>query len=175
MGVPETFQAVSIEVGVQPGPVREVALEWPDGCGAELVFLGRTRRETHPELGMLQRLEYEAYGPMAEKLLREMAREAAARWDCHAVRMIHATGAVRIGEASIVIQVATPHRSEAYLASKYLIDRVKHELPVWKREVWERGVTFVEGCCVSSGGKRHEGPGPAGHSHPTPSAKKAAP
>jgi molybdopterin synthase catalytic subunit len=151
-----SFSAVKIDVGLSPGPVAEVVMDWPDACGAEVVFLGRTRRERHEKYGALVRLEYEAYGPMVEKLLGEMARDAAAKWDCYAVRMLHAHGPVLPGEASIVIQVATPHRSEAFLAGKYLIDRVKHELPVWKREVWERGTTFVEGCCVSSGRTRHE-------------------
>lgn len=158
---PLSFSAVKIEVGMNTGPVSEITLDWPSACGAEVVFWGRTRAETHPEFGELIRLEYEAYAPMVEKLLGEMARDAAAKWDCYAVRMIHAHGAVLPGQASIVIQVATPHRSEAFLAGKYLIDRVKHELPIWKREIWMRGVTFVEGCCVSSGAVRHVGTGPA--------------
>ncbi|MCE9590614.1 MAG: molybdenum cofactor biosynthesis protein MoaE [Planctomycetes bacterium] len=123
-------------------------MDWPADCGAESVFLGRTRRETHPELGALIRLEYEVYAPMAESLLREMAGAAAQRWGCRAVRITHASGVVNPGEASIVIQVATPHRGEAFEACRYLIDRVKHELPVWKREIWERGTTFVKGCCA---------------------------
>ena len=115
-----------------------------------------------------------SYQESGQELLR--ARDAAAKWDCYAIRMIHAHGPVLPGQASIVIQVATPHRSEAFLACKHLIDRVKHELPVWKRELWERGVTFVEGCCVSSGGTRHDGPGPAhAHAHSHDTAKDPRP
>ena len=134
---------------VQDGPVGVVDLDWPGACGGECVFLGRTRNETHPKFGPLIRLEYEVYAPMARKVLEQMATEAAQRYGCRAVRIVHAQGSVAPGEASVVIQVATPHRGEAFEACRYLIDRIKHELPVWKREVWRDGETLVEGCCVS--------------------------
>jgi|GEM_PF-245929 len=137
-----------IQTAVQDGPVSVVNLPWPGDCGAEGVFLGRTRDETHPEFGRLIHLEYEVFEPMALKLFDEMAREAVDRWGCQAVRVAHAKGVVRPGEASVVIQVATPHRGESFEASRYLIDRLKHESPIWKREVWERGETYVEGCCA---------------------------
>jgi len=152
----------SIETGMQAGPVSVVSLDWPTDCGGEAIFLGRTRRETHREFGDLLRLEYEAYGPMASKLLDTMAREAAARWGCRIVRIAHATGAVLPGQASVVIQVGTPHRSEAFAACRYLIDRIKHELPIWKREIWQRGETFVEGCCAHThDDTKHEHPAEA--------------
>ena len=145
-----------IEVAVQDGPVSAVDLDWPGACGAECVFLGRTREETHETYGPLVRLAYEVYEPMATKVLRQMATDAAAKFGCQAVRIVHAQGDVAVGEASVVIQVATPHRGEAFEACRSLIDRLKHELPVWKREVWESGETFVEGCCVGQGGRRTE-------------------
>ena len=137
-------------VGVQEGPVVIESLDWPADCGGECSFLGRTRAESPPEHGALLRLEYEMYEPMAVKVLDAMARDAAKQWDCRAVRLVHSRGAVGLGEASVVIQVATPHRAEAFAACRYLIDRLKHELPVWKHEIWERGRTFVEGCCVKT-------------------------
>lgn len=137
-----------METGLHDGPVEAAALPWPGDCGAESVFLGRTRRETHPEFGPLEHLAYEVYGPMAERLLREMAQAAVERFGCRAVRLLHARGRVGLGEASIVIQVATPHRGASFDACRYLVERVKHELPVWKREIWQRGETFVQGCCV---------------------------
>lgn len=138
----------SIEVGLNDGPVEISKLQWPGECGAEGIFLGRTRRETHGSLGELIRLEYEVYEPMAQKLLHDMATAAARRFDAKAVRIVHASGPVAPGEASVVIQVATPHRGESFAAARYLIDRLKHELPIWKREIWEHGETFVEGCCA---------------------------
>ena len=123
-------------------------MDWPSDCGAECLFVGRTRAETHPKLGVLQYLQYEVYPEMAERLLSAMAAEAAGRFGCRAVRLIHSVGRVDLGQASIVIQVATAHRGESFEACRYLIERVKHELPIWKREVWALGETFVEGCCA---------------------------
>jgi len=150
-----------IEVRIEQGPVVVEPLDWPGECGAEVVFFGRTRRETHETFGELIRLEYEVYEPMALKLLRAMAEEAAARFDCRAVRVVHARGPVGPGEASVVIQAATAHRGESFEATRYLIDRLKHELPIWKREIWERGETYVEGCCAHHPEDRKVGPRPA--------------
>lgn len=147
-GASESIGGCIIDAGMVPAPVSICAINWPGECGAESVFLGRTRRETHAEFGELLRLEYEAYGPMADTMLRDMADAAATRFGCRAVRVAHATGVVNPGEASVVIQVATPHRGEAFAACRYLIDRIKHELPIWKREVWQHGETFVKGCCA---------------------------
>lgn len=134
------------------GPVDTAPLDWPPDCGGEASFLGRTRVETHPEFGNLVRLEYEVFGPMARKLMQQMAEEAARRFQCRCIRMVHACGSVLPGQASVVIQVAAPHRGEAFSACRHLIDTLKHELPIWKREIWERGETFVEGCCAHRSG-----------------------
>lgn len=136
------------DLALVPGPVAIDAMNWPGDCGAEAVFVGRTREETHPHFGRLLRLEYEVFAPMANKLMLEMCEKAARRWPVRAARLVHTQGAVGIGQASVVIQVATPHRGEGFAACRYLIDTLKHELPIWKREIWERGETFVEGCCA---------------------------
>ena len=136
----------TVEAALMQGPCTIAPLDWPGDCGAETIFVGRTRSETHAEYGPLVRLEYEVYEPMARKLLDDLARSAAAKFDCRAVRLVHSQGSVPPGEPSVVIQVATPHRGEAFEACRYLIERVKHELPIWKREIWQRGETFVEGC-----------------------------
>lgn len=130
------------------GPVPIIDLSSHLHCGAECIFAGRTRSEIHAEHGHLLRLEYEMYEPMVEKMLSDMAAEAASRWTCGAVRLVHAKGAIALGQASVVIQVLTPHRADSFEACRYLIDRLKQELPVWKREIWERGETFVEGRSV---------------------------
>ncbi len=159
-----TTQQPHIIAAVRDGAVSAVTLDWPGACGGECVFLGRTREQTHREFGQLLRLEYEVYAPMAEKVLGEMARDAAEKFGCHAVRIVHARGPVQPGQASVVIQVATPHRGEAFDACEYLIDRLKRELPVWKREIWRDGQTFVEGCCAGHGGSVVEQTG-AGAAH----------
>ena len=137
-----------IQTSVVEGPVAVAALDWPGPCGAEAMFVGRTREEDHPEFGPLKELDYEVYGPMAEALLRQAAEDAAAAHGALAVRVVHSCGMVAPGEASVVIQVATPHRAEAFVACRELIDRIKHELPVWKTEIWARGRTRVQGCCA---------------------------
>ena len=144
-----------IVTGLPQGPVSIGSLDWPADCGAECVFLGRTRAEQHPQYGELLHLEYEMYQPMADQLLRDYARDVVRDFGARAVRIEHAQGRVGLGEASVVIQVATPHRSEAYDACRAILERIKHELPVWKHEIWQRGRTFVQGCCV-----QHEGDKP---------------
>ncbi len=146
MNAPWTATAAHIETALQDGPVDAAPIDWPDDCGAEAVFLGRTRCEDHAQMGPLQHLEYEVYEDMAATVLRDMALDAARRFGCRAVRIVHARGVVKLGDASVVIQVATPHRAESFEACRYLIDRLKHELPVWKRQVWRDGQTFVPGC-----------------------------
>jgi molybdopterin synthase catalytic subunit len=153
-----TTNTPQILASVQDGPVSVVDMDWPGACGGECVFLGRTRNESHPELGPLIRLEYEVYGPMAAKVLETMAQDATKRFGCQSVRIVHAQGPVQPGEASVVIQVATPHRGESFEACRYLIDRLKHDLPVWKREVWRDGETFVDGCCAGHGERLAERP-----------------
>lgn len=140
----------TIITGIEHEPVTRQQMTIAPACGAECDFVGYTRAETHETHGRLLRLEYEAYEPMAAQLLQVMAEEAAARFDCHAVRLVHAVGPVPIGQASIVIQVICGHRGASFAACRYLIERVKAELPVWKREIWERGETFAPGFNVQA-------------------------
>ena len=140
-----------IQIELQQGPVNPSVYDWPTDCGAEAMFIGRTRTESHVEYGILLHLEYEVYEPMAKKVLGKLARQAAHRWPCRSIRIVHAIGVVEPGCASVVIQVATPHRGETFDACQFLIDRLKQELPIWKHQVWQRGRTFVEGCCACEG------------------------
>ena len=141
-----------IEIAIQDGPVAVAMPQWPADCGAEAYFVGRTRQASHPRFGPLVRLEYEMYDPMARKVLDRLAGQAVDRFGCRAIRLVHARGVVGLGEASVVIQVAAPHRAEALDGCRYLIDRLKEELPVWKCEVWKHGRTHVDGCTVNSEG-----------------------
>ncbi len=134
-------------------PVESIPLQWPDDCGAECIFLGRTRVEMHTDFGTLLRLEYEAYEPMAHRALDAMSQTAVERFNCRAVRIAHALGPVAPGQASVVIQTVCGHRDAAFAACRYLIDRLKRELPIWKREIWQRGETFVDGCTAGPTGE----------------------
>lgn len=99
--------------------------------GATVVFVGTVRSSTAGQA--VECLEYEAYRVMAEKKMAEIASVAQARWGAR-VAIAHRIGRVKVGEVSVVIAVATPHRAEAFEACRYLIDALKEEVPIWKKE-----------------------------------------
>lgn len=140
-----------IDVRLISGPVAvEPVQPFPAAAGAECVFLGRTREDHHAEHGKLLRLFYEAYEPMAMASMRGLATEAVERFGCFAVRIHHAVGEVLIGEASVLVQVACGHRAAAFEACRMVIDRLKAEAPIWKREVWEDGTTWSQSATAVS-------------------------
>ena len=111
--------------------------------GASVVFLGTTRS---PNRGQeVDHLVYEAYPEMAERVLAQIAAEMRRRWGLGRIAIVHRLGRVSPAEASILIVVSSPHRPEAFEASRYAIERVKQILPVWKKEVLASGAFWVEG------------------------------
>lgn len=145
MGMHQPF----IDIQLCDHPVAMIEFdEFPLDAGGECIFLGRTRVETHPTHGRLTRLSYEAYAPMAESVLAALAQQAIERYGCLKVRIHHATGEVPPGRASVLVQVVCTHRAEAFEACRFLIDRLKVEAPIWKREVWEDGSTWSTGSVV---------------------------
>ena len=115
--------------------VRE-AVEGPD-AGAVVLFLGTVRNNTDGRA--VKHLEYEAYPPMAEKKMSEIAQEISEKWGIDRVAMIHRVGKLEIGEVSVAVAVASPHRKDGFEACKYAMDRLKQIVPIWKREVWADG------------------------------------
>ncbi|MCP4594647.1 MAG: molybdopterin converting factor [bacterium] len=107
--------------------------------GAVLTFEGTTRGETHPEHGELLHLEYRAYGDMAVEQVHRLIDQARERWTVGSVAVVHRTGVVGPAASSVVIAVAAAHRDEAFAACRWLIDTLKREVPIWKREVWADG------------------------------------
>lgn len=113
------------------------------GDGAVSSFLGvvrannMNRRVTH--------LEYEAYEPLALKALQQICAEAAERWPGARVAIHHRIGRLAIGEASVAIAAASAHRSEAFAACRYAIERVKQIAPIWKHEFFDGGEVWIEG------------------------------
>ncbi|HEV2148159.1 MAG TPA: molybdenum cofactor biosynthesis protein MoaE [Longimicrobiaceae bacterium] len=105
--------------------------------GAALLFWGVVRNEHGGR--PVSHLEYEAYAPMAEAKLREIAAEARERWGTGEIAVVHRVGRLEVGEASVAIVVASPHRAEAYEASRYVIEELKRRVPVWKREGYVDG------------------------------------
>ncbi|MEM7229523.1 MAG: molybdenum cofactor biosynthesis protein MoaE [Planctomycetota bacterium] len=139
-----------IDIQLMPKPVDAVPLSpWPEHGGAECVFLGRTRAEQHPDHGALVALHYDSYEAMARQTLHALATSAFDAFDILAVRLHHATGPVRVGEASVLVQVAAGHRDAAFRACRYLIDELKASVPIWKQEVWSDGTTWSDGTPVS--------------------------
>ena len=110
-------------------------------AGGVCVFLGTTRAETAPDGRELIALDYEAYAEMAEEQLRDLARRCRERWPVVKLALLHRVGRVALGEASVLVAVSAPHRGEAFEACRWLIDTLKAELAVWKREVWDDGGT----------------------------------
>ncbi|HEX2342665.1 MAG TPA: molybdenum cofactor biosynthesis protein MoaE [Vicinamibacterales bacterium] len=113
------------------------------GCGAVATFTGAVR---HVNLGRrVERLEYEAYAPLAVRTFERIAAEAAERWPGTALAVHHRVGRLNIGEASVVIAAAAPHRADAFAVCRYAIERVKQIAPIWKREHFEGGEVWIEG------------------------------
>ncbi len=110
-------------------------------AGATVLFVGMTR--DHNDGRSVERLEYEAYPGMAEKELQRIAEDAAARWPVARVAVVHRTGVVPIGEASVAIAASSAHRADAFEAARYTIDRLKEVVPIWKKEFFEGGAVWI--------------------------------
>jgi molybdopterin synthase catalytic subunit len=109
-----------------------------DDAGAQLVFSGvvRNRNDGRAVLAVT----YDAHRPLAEQTFREIAEEARARWgEDLSVVVAHRAGRLSVGEISVVVGVASPHRDEAYEASRYVIEQLKVRSPVWKQEHYADG------------------------------------
>ena len=107
--------------------------------GAVLLFLGVTREFTDERQTV--RLEYEAYEEMAVKELSRLEQTARERWSLTDCIIVHRLGVVPVGEASVAIVTASPHRKEAYAASEWLMKTLKNSVPIWKQEHWDDGST----------------------------------
>ncbi|HET8911195.1 MAG TPA: molybdopterin converting factor subunit 1 [Ktedonobacteraceae bacterium] len=113
------------------------------GVGGIVVFEGVVRDNARGK--QVNYLEYEVYPEMAEKQIRGIIEEAHKRWGVEHVAVAHRFGRLEIGEASVIIVVATPHRGEAFEACRYIIDTLKTTVPIWKKEVATNGESWVEG------------------------------
>lgn len=107
--------------------------------GGITTFEGVTRGEDDGQHGRLSRLEYEAYESMARQQLDRLANEAMNRWSAGRVAIVHRLGSVEPGEASVVIAVACGHRAESFDACRWLIDTLKKDVPIWKKDVFADG------------------------------------
>jgi molybdopterin synthase catalytic subunit len=112
-----------------------------DEAGAIATFTGTTR--VHSRGRTVTHLDYEAYEGMAENVMQEIADALGARYELTAIAIHHRIGRVAIGETSVVIAVAAPHRRDALAACKDAIDELKERVPLWKKEVYEGGEEWI--------------------------------
>lgn len=112
----------------------------PD-AGAIVTFVGAVRNNARGR--SVVSLDYEAYPPAAEKMLQQIGEEIRERWGIDATAIIHRMGHLAVGEASVAIAVASAHRGDAFDACRYAIDRIKEIVPIWKKEFYEDGETWI--------------------------------
>jgi molybdopterin synthase catalytic subunit len=125
---------------ITPDPIDMVALLQQarhPGAGAVVLFSGEVRDNNRGR--EVAWLEYEAHNVLASKMIAGIIEEAIAKWGLHAAVARHRIGKVAIGETAVVVVTASAHRSEAYAANRWIIDRIKHEAPIWKCEHYADG------------------------------------
>ena len=110
--------------------------------GAVVTFFGITRKFNNNRNVLY--LEYEAYQPMSDKMLARVACKAKEKWPIENLSIIHRIGRIEVGEISLVVVVTSSHRKEALLACEYTINRIKTNVPIWKKEFFEGGEVWIE-------------------------------
>jgi molybdopterin synthase catalytic subunit len=131
---------MSVRAWVTPDPIdprRLLDTVRSGEDGAVVLFLGTVR--DHNDGRAVSGMRYDSYGPMAEKVLGEIAAEAAARLGTDRLAVVHRVGELGIGEISVAIAASSPHRAEAFDASRYVIEQIKVRLPMWKQEHYPAG------------------------------------
>lgn len=119
-----------IEVSEKPIELWKALQSVPtEGAGAAVHFIGTVRKEENT-MGLF----YECYPEMALRVLREIVQEAKKKWPTEEISVVHRHGWIEVGEPSVVIAVSSAHRKEAFEACRFVIDRIKEILPIWKRE-----------------------------------------
>lgn len=132
------------ELTTEPIDINAVARRIvPPGCGATVTLDGYVRQFTKGRETL--HLIYEAYEPMAIKEMEKLAAGVKEQFEIANVGIVHRLGRLEIGETSVVISVAAPHRKAAFAACEWLIRELKRTVPIWKKEVYADGEVWVEG------------------------------
>jgi molybdopterin synthase catalytic subunit len=132
------------EITFEPLDVGRIARRVvPANCGATVTLDGYVRQFTKGRETLY--LVYEAYEPMALKEMEKLIEKARAEFEIENVGLVHRLGQLEIGETSVVIAVASPHRRAAFAACEWLIKELKRTVPIWKKEVYADGETWIEG------------------------------
>ncbi|KAI7898136.1 Molybdopterin biosynthesis MoaE [Cokeromyces recurvatus] len=135
-----------VEISSEPLPSLDeiTSLVQDDRAGAITTFSGTTRNVFEDKT--VVELEYEAYIPMAKKILMELIEEARNKWNLLHVAIYHRTGIVPVGKVSVVVATSSKHRADSMDSARYLIDELKDRCPIWKREVYEDGSVWKGAC-----------------------------
>lgn len=112
-------------------------------AGCTVLFTG-TVRDNSPGRDGVSKLEYEAYGGVAEAKINEIVTEAFERWPLLKIAAVHRTGSLVIGESAVMVAVSSGHRTDAFPAARYVIDELKARVPIWKKEHWPGGAEWVD-------------------------------
>lgn len=138
-GTADALQPTSdlASLSAEPIDAAELAATVESGCGAVVTFEGRVRDVNKGR--RVVRLHYDAYPSMADAVFADILRRTRETHPVSAVRVVHRTGTLGVGETAVAIAVAAGHRDEAFAAARFVIEAVKAELPVWKREEYEDG------------------------------------
>lgn len=144
---------------IDPGALR-AALADP-ACGGFATFEGWVR--DHNEGRRVRHLEYEAYDELAVREARRILAEAGARFGIAHAACAHRLGDLAVGELAVWVGVSAAHRHEAFLACRYIIDEIKHRLPIWKKEHYADGDSGWVNCerCAAPGAHPHDHPATA--------------
>lgn len=147
------------ELTTEPIDLTDVARRVvPPECGATVTLDGYARRFTKQRAGEVRETEclvYEAYESMALKEMQKLIERAKAEFEISHVGIVHRLGKLEIGETSVVISVAAPHRRAAFAACEWLIKELKRTVPIWKKEVYADGEVWIEGDHAPSATSEH--------------------
>jgi len=128
-----------IDVAIQADPIVLSEPTPPASSGAVVTFVGYVRSNTQDR--EVVGLDYEAFEELALPQLTQIATEAADKWDLDLVKVIHRTGSLAVGESSVLVEVSSAHRSEAFDACREIIDTLKETAAIWKKEIFADGTT----------------------------------
>jgi len=148
-----------IHIKLESGPLipsSSPSIEESGNRGAEVLFLGRTRPEDHPEHGKLLALNYECHPTLASAALHTIGFDLLNDHQLEMISIRHAIDYIPVGSASVEIRVLSLHRAQAFTACSQAMNRIKSEVAIWKQECWERAKTWSQSTCPLTTGDLSE-------------------
>ncbi|HEY5327028.1 MAG TPA: molybdenum cofactor biosynthesis protein MoaE [Mucilaginibacter sp.] len=135
---------MSTQIQISPTPLNiHSCIDWimsPESGGID-VFIGTVRNATKGKAVL--RLEFEAYEPMALAEMEKIVKQAFEKWPVQQALIHHRTGVLQVGDIPVIIAVSAAHRAAAFEACRFIIDTLKQNVPIWKKEIFEDGEVWV--------------------------------